>query len=197
MDFRPRKESVKQCIQNLNALCDRNKVSLHWLPAHSGVAGNEMADKLAKRAAGLSSIHLRYRLSRSTLNNHIQNKLLESIQHKWALETQARQTKVFVSSVNRKLSKALLSNPKSVTSGIVRALTGHNCLKNHLATIKVREDPSCDYCGMDETSEHVIRHCTRFTTEREICHISENWVCGSSKNIKQLRRFIASTSLKL
>ncbi|KAJ8911751.1 hypothetical protein NQ315_003651 [Exocentrus adspersus] len=42
---------VLECINSLAALGQRNKVRLAWVPGHSGVAGNEEADVLARKGS--------------------------------------------------------------------------------------------------------------------------------------------------
>ncbi|XP_055842324.1 uncharacterized protein LOC129909275 [Episyrphus balteatus] len=42
---------VLECIGKLNELGKINKVTLHWVPGHVGVQGNEEADSLAKTGA--------------------------------------------------------------------------------------------------------------------------------------------------
>ena len=38
----------------LNGSLEKRKVVLQWIPAHYGINGNEMADKLAKRGAAMT-----------------------------------------------------------------------------------------------------------------------------------------------
>ena len=40
--------TVLNCIRNLNQLNKQNHVSVAWIPGHSGVHGNEVADYVAK-----------------------------------------------------------------------------------------------------------------------------------------------------
>ncbi|XP_069964799.1 uncharacterized protein [Bactrocera oleae] len=42
---------VEECIGRLNRLSACNRVHLIWVPGHKGVAGNELADELARSAA--------------------------------------------------------------------------------------------------------------------------------------------------
>ncbi|KAJ8911608.1 hypothetical protein NQ315_015942 [Exocentrus adspersus] len=42
---------VLECTNSLAALGQRNKVRLVWVPGHSGVAGNEEADVLARKGS--------------------------------------------------------------------------------------------------------------------------------------------------
>ena len=47
-----RSREVLQCRELLGELARANSVSLLWVPGHSGVIGNEKADRLANRGAG-------------------------------------------------------------------------------------------------------------------------------------------------
>ncbi|XP_039968167.1 uncharacterized protein LOC120779881 [Bactrocera tryoni] len=42
---------VQECRERLNSLAERNQVQLIWVPGHRGIAGNELADELARSAA--------------------------------------------------------------------------------------------------------------------------------------------------
>ena len=42
---------VKECVENLNDLSKRNKVTIQWIKAHFGHKGNEAADANAKIGA--------------------------------------------------------------------------------------------------------------------------------------------------
>ena len=40
-------------VTALDSLCDEGKeVEFHWIPAHQGINGNELADSAAKQATG-------------------------------------------------------------------------------------------------------------------------------------------------
>ncbi|XP_049316976.1 uncharacterized protein LOC125779747 [Bactrocera dorsalis] len=42
---------VQECRERLNSLAEKNQVHLIWVPGHKGIAGNELADELARTAA--------------------------------------------------------------------------------------------------------------------------------------------------
>ncbi|KAJ8971488.1 hypothetical protein NQ317_004598 [Molorchus minor] len=47
---------VLECKKTLNDLASRNKVILTWVPGHSGVQGNEEADRLAREGSAMYPI---------------------------------------------------------------------------------------------------------------------------------------------
>ncbi|XP_050339722.1 uncharacterized protein LOC126766064 [Bactrocera neohumeralis] len=47
---------VQECIDRLNSLAECNQVHLIWVPGHRGIAGNELADELARSAASTSMV---------------------------------------------------------------------------------------------------------------------------------------------
>ena len=52
-------DSQKRLIDNINELAQSTKVVLHWIPAHTGIAGNEIADgkgRQKNRPAFLTSV---------------------------------------------------------------------------------------------------------------------------------------------
>ena len=54
-------DSHKRLMDNINVLAQSTKVILQWIPAHTGIVGNEIADQLAKegkkkRSAFLTSV---------------------------------------------------------------------------------------------------------------------------------------------
>ena len=60
-------ETQKRLMDNINELVQSTKVVLQWIPAHRGIAGNEIADQLAKegrkRSGFLTSVIQKYKIS--------------------------------------------------------------------------------------------------------------------------------------
>ena len=103
-------------MDNINELAKSTKVVLQWIPAHTGTAGSEIADQLAKegRKKDQPSSHLSHKELRTLIRN--------------------RQKSTFIASIGgynpQKDLLHQLSRHEQTT--IFRVRTGHCGLKGHL-----------------------------------------------------------------
>ena len=153
---------VLQCFRALETLSEKNDVALTWVPGHSGILGNELADELARKASGLEFIgpepavgrhagSLKVQVKRETENSH---------QRRWEGLTSCRQAKEFLEGCVLKTTKFLLSLSRAKIRMLTGVLTGHTHLNYHLNKIGVISDPTCRGCGFKpETARHFICTC--------------------------------------
>ena len=63
-------DSQKRLMDNINKLAQSTKVVLQWIPAYTGIAGNEIADQFAKEGRkNQPSSHLSYKETRTLIRN--------------------------------------------------------------------------------------------------------------------------------
>ena len=166
----------------LTTLSKHTAVVLQWIPAHSGIKGNEKADKLAKEGTKLEQPITRatYRETRTL------------IKHRWNTSFTNAHTGYNPHQDPRHLL------PRSQQTTIFRLRTGHCRLKAHLRRIGVAESAQCD-CEGEQTPAHVLQTC------RLLNHLqAKTWPCpldlrsklwGDIKHLMETSQFMAQSGL--
>ncbi|GBL97208.1 Putative protein in type-1 retrotransposable element R1DM [Araneus ventricosus] len=84
------------CIkEKLHTILRRRHLSLHWVPAHQGIMGNEMADWHAKNATKHPQVDWSVQKPRRLLIRELQTEILITWQERWVLAEKGRQTADF------------------------------------------------------------------------------------------------------
>lgn len=171
------KKNYKYYEQKIIELANANKnrtIKIQWIPAHIGLPGNEIADKLAKE----SLKHNTTLYNTLELNLHIPPEdalyiCKQTLHNKWVNEFERRTLNkgVFHASVIQKpqikpwFRKSTL-NSKQLKQ-ILRIRSGHTYDKKHLYTMKLIDTNLCNTCNVPETAEHIIQHCTQHNITRQ------------------------------
>jgi ribonuclease HI len=169
----------------LTTLSQHNKVALQWIPAHVGIAGNEEADRLAKRGAGLPQPH------NSTSYKEAKTLLNRKKKSEW--KDRNKGYKPQEDPINE-------LDRRSQTT-IFRLRTGHCGLRKHLKRLGLADDAHCE-CGSDEqTPEHILQTCPHLETVRQEYWQEETSVgtklWGSADDLRKTAGFLATTGLRI
>ena len=150
------------------ALKPNAQIVVHWIPAHVGIKGNEIADAAAKAAAedpdvcspavnrrlGISSITIRARINEVIDRPHAETAAGATHRHNRANVTP------------RQICATLAALPRSLCSTIVQLRSGHVPLRDYLYRVKRTSNPRCQKCGSRETVRHYLLTCRRYTGKR-------------------------------
>ena len=172
-------KSVKETSDKLDEACTMTNVSnitLHWIKGHAGHGGNVRADSAALRGAQDSSLMVLDppALPKATIHLECRNMVYSIWRDEWAAlpPNECRQTKLwFPNGPRPRLSYSILRLPRVACGQMIQFMTGHNFLKRHQAIIDKSDNKACSFCdsGEDETTEHIMSHCNRFATLRQLC----------------------------
>jgi ribonuclease HI len=194
--------TVLSTIMNLDALAQKQVVTLSWVKAHIGTQGNEMADKLAKAGANKEPAEREPVIPVPVAQ--IKRDIREAVERKWTarwtLKQEARQTKLFWPKADRNRTKAMLKLSRDDFGLMVQLYTGHNFFNRHRALLNEVNSATCRLCcEMEEDSEHILLHCPALSTLRlqEFgTHLLSTTEC-SGLPLKSILRFTLLTRARL
>jgi ribonuclease HI len=140
--------------RTLSALSRRYRVTLQWVPAHCGVAGNEAADVQAASASRLDQRRapIAYDAALAAVRRTARRRWLEGPQPDWHRRA--------AGPLPICLDGGDLSRADAVTVAQLR--TGHSVLlASYRHRVGLATSPLCPDCGFDDpdTAEHFLLHC--------------------------------------
>ena len=168
--FKTTSPLVQQCQKALDDISTQHAVGLFCVPGHSGVRGNEIADKFARdrtlhhfvgpeQALGISTQNIRKKIKRWIDNKHM-------VMWRILISTQ-RQTRKMISGPSPAAKTRLLSFNRAQSRVVTGLLTGHNTLGRHFYIMGLSCSPLGRRCGAEEeTSIHVLCECETLASLR-------------------------------
>lgn len=143
-------------------------VKIAWIKSHTGLAGNERADELAKKAALSDNLTPSYdNFTLSYAKRTIRAATIDEWQLRFDEVRAGSAIKLFYNNVRQAHRTIACTNHNNLRSQL---LTGHGGVKSYLHRFKLAADPFCVCDGdSEETIEHIITKCPRFTMSRVDC----------------------------
>ena len=155
--------------ENISTLAQTTCIIHQWIPAHTGVRGNEIADQLTKEGRERSNPH------------HIcpteKSKLLSAIKKK------EKKKAIFHCKTGgyNPNQDAFHQLPRHQQTTIFRLRTGHCRLNSHLKRIGVKTSALCSCGEEDQTPEPYLQSCSLYHQSLEVCRgfVPDIQVCGT------------------
>ena len=154
----PDTTSVQNKIKNITNR--GQQITLHWVPGHHGIPGNEAADSAAKEASTMIAPPQEQPPSLTQIKNITKEEMKKIWQSQWDSSSKGRILYHELPKVQTKeLWNLLSSENKRDSSLIAQLLTGHIPLNAHLHRINRSTSPLCPHCNTTETTQHFIYNC--------------------------------------
>ena len=167
--YNPTHPLVRRIVDTLQ----HSNVILHWTPSHSGVPGNELADKLAKEAFE-SCTNTEYEaFPLTSAKRLLRYATIDKWNYLWSFSEKGRQLFAFFPDVNSRLQTQVF--PDFYTSQL---LTGHGLYYHHYKRMG-RSSASTCRCGLaEDTVEHLVFECILLALHREqLAGTLPQWPC--------------------
>ena len=143
------------------------KIKFSWVKAHAGVYGNEMADRLAKEAARSDGTNNGFsRIPKSAIYHEAAEEAIQKWQEQWTKSPKVEATKQYFPTVMDRITININLTPK-----LTAVLSGHGKTRVYLYRFNVREDAKCICDKDDQTMDHLLFHCTKTSTQRDLLKI--------------------------
>ena len=153
---------IQEILVRLTSLSRSGKsVKFCWIPSHVGIAGNELADAAAKRAATSPSTR-RLPLPARDFYPAVSLFVHTQWQHKWDAETRNK-LRVIKPILKAWRSSSRKSRREEVT--LCRLRIGHS-FATHGYLLRDEEKPRCPRCDEDLTVAHVLLTCNQYAATR-------------------------------
>ena len=134
------------------------RLVLQWIPGHTNIEGNDIADKLAKQ--GANSDQPQKPITLQTAKLIIKQNYKEEWMNMWARGTTGRAVYNHMSTTKTK--DPIRSLQRKEQCAIFRLRTQHVPLNSHLNRINPEHAPLCELCdNPNETVEHLLFRCPK------------------------------------
>ena len=163
---------IQQIFRKYNYLSSFKEIVFCWLPSHTNIRGNELADLEAKSALSLSITNLK--IPHSDFKSNIHQYVMNKCQSVWEEQT-GNKLHELKPDFNSKCS--FLGYSRQIQTKITRCRIGHTRL-THAYLLTNEQPPFCISCNEPFTVKHFLITCTEFN------YIRNRYF--TAKNVKEL-----------
>lgn len=169
----------------------RYDIKLCWIPSHTGISGNEKADKATRKPP--NTILQNTKIPATDFKPKIQSYIKELWQQEWEHQENNKLHEIAPAINNGPIIH--LRNKKDQTIW-TRCRIGHTKL-THQHLLKGEPPPTCDTCNKTITVKHIILECDKYKDTRIKQNISHDLQTAlNPKNTSKLMTFLKDIGIK-
>lgn len=201
--------NIKELLYNMNK---SKAVEIKWVPSHSGIQGNELADKAANSHWNEDHSDI---LKIPYTDFYVLLKEKEKLRWEGHWKEKIKTTGKWYASIQQNLpARPWYNNIKEYTDRkyvtiLNRLRFGHCQTPAHLFRMKIITEDKCNYCNQQAADlDHLFLNCTKFHIQRllliselsEVSSVIPTSVIEMLKNIRNYRaiyKFVCRTTEKL
>lgn len=181
------------------------RITIQWVPGHSGLVGNERADLAAKLGTNRQYVE-NTQLTKDDLilNLKIETKCYWNQRYKTISEEKGIYHYQIAQDVNQRPWFSEIRLPTQHTITINRLRTGHLATKDRLKNWGLITNDNCEHCNLKEDIIHILHHCPKFDTIRNKYPVLINRedliivLAGTNiQKIKHIAQFIGETKINV
>ena len=155
---------VQQIISVMEPLLLEKTIVFCWVPSHTGIRGNEMADEAARKGLELDVMPIL--VPSSDYKQYISGYMMDCWQTEWSTLVDNKLHKIKPTVGEWPQCPSNLSRTQEIVLSRVRI--GHTRL-THSYLMACENKPMCDTCNSVLSVEHILSDCAKYSTERVSC----------------------------
>ena len=158
------------CRRSLDEMAEQFNINLIWVPGHTDVKGNCIADDLARKGTTVQILPDKERIGipLATCKLNIKNSFLKAANDRWVAETTAVHTRQLWPTWQVKDSSWVLKLKRPIISQFIGAITGHCLVGKHANRLLGATNDICGDCleEDEESVEHLLCNCPAHSARR-------------------------------
>lgn len=178
---------VMEIKNKINSITNKT-ITITWIPSHSNIRGNEVADTLAKTALGENNIQTEVSFEVRESYEAIDKYIDKEWQKQWTNGKSGSAYKEIEPIVSKGIKYQHKNRKKETT--ITRLRLGKCALNSYLHKFKIHPDGLCEACKVPETVEHFLMGC-----RKSGINIKVQQMCQKLKISNDLKTVLSNTQV--